>query len=81
MASDPAIRQAVLQRITELGGRVSGQSYGSVARQLCPPGVTVSQAHQALNSLAYSVRQPRLISIKRKPLGRTTRGDVIVQLR
>ena len=80
MASDPAIRQAMLEELQACGGVMSGSSYGELADCLAPEGVSMSSAKAALNSLAYTTARPRQVALARKYVGRSTVGDVHVSL-
>jgi hypothetical protein len=80
MASDPAIRQAMLEQLQAYGGVMSASSYGELAECLAPAGVSMSSAKAALNSLAYTTARPRQATISRKYVGRSTIGDVHVSL-
>lgn len=81
MASDPAIRQAMLEGLQACGGEVSGATYGEVVELLAPVGVSMTKAKVALNSLAYTNQRPRQVVIDRVSVGRTTVGDISVSLR
>lgn len=81
MASDPVVRQAMLEELVACGKSVSGSTYGDVVGQLAPEGVSFTQAKAALNSLAYTTARPRLITIKRETVGRTAVGGIIVSMR
>ena len=65
MASDPEIREGLLENLERHGGAVYGSTFGEVVRKVLPQGSSMNQAKTALNSLAYSSQRPRQVTIRR----------------
>ena len=78
MASDPVIRQAMLEELVARSGSVRGSTFGEVVDQLAPPDVSRTQAKSALNSLAHTTVRPRSVVISRERPERGTVGMIVV---